>query len=412
VVKASFEFQVFAKPAGAICNLDCHYCYYLQKESLYPETESFRMPYDLLEDYIIQQIEIAPEPEINFFWHGGEPTILGLDYFRKIVELQRKHQPQGVHITNSIQTNGMLINEEWCRFFAAEGFFAAEVFFAAGASGFCFNSRTFSRIFCRALRMRFSRDLSPVRNDMRTPHCDATAFPRKTRGTEAEHGAGIERKAPLSARPLARRSANATIRQQPLKKRLRLATVCAELQPGRTPSVVALTGFMGAGKTSVGHALAGLLGWSFVDLDHEIELRQKQRVREIFQAQGEARFREIEAETLRAVLAQVSTATVIALGGGTFVQPENAALLRARSAQVVFLEAPMELLLQRCHAPAPLSAEQLRPLAANPNAFRSLYAERLPRYRAADFTLNTQDMSFEQQAEAIVARLHLPTGRL
>ena len=122
MVKASFEFQVFAKPAGAICNLDCHYCYYLQKESLYPETESFRMPYDLLEDYIIQQIEIAPEPEINFFWHGGEPTILGLDYFRKIIELQRKHQPQGVHITNSIQTNGVLINEEWCRFFAAEGF--------------------------------------------------------------------------------------------------------------------------------------------------------------------------------------------------------------------------------------------------------------------------------------------------
>ena len=122
MVKASFEFQVFAKPAGAICNLDCHYCYYLQKELLYPETESFRMSYDLLEDYIIQQVEIAPEQEINFFWHGGEPTILGLDYFRKIVELQRKHQPQGVHITNSIQTNGVLINDEWCRFFAAEGF--------------------------------------------------------------------------------------------------------------------------------------------------------------------------------------------------------------------------------------------------------------------------------------------------
>ena len=76
-----------------ICNLDCHYCYYLQKELLYPQTQSFRMPEDLLEEYIVQQIAIAPEAVISFFWHGGEPTILGLDYFRKIVELQRKHQP-------------------------------------------------------------------------------------------------------------------------------------------------------------------------------------------------------------------------------------------------------------------------------------------------------------------------------
>jgi hypothetical protein len=61
-VKASREFQIFAKPVGAICNLDCHYCYYLQKELLYPQTRSFHMPDDLLEDYIVQQIEIAPEP--------------------------------------------------------------------------------------------------------------------------------------------------------------------------------------------------------------------------------------------------------------------------------------------------------------------------------------------------------------
>jgi sulfatase maturation enzyme AslB (radical SAM superfamily) len=76
-VKASREFQIFAKPVGAICNLDCHYCYYLQKELLYPQTQSFRMPEDLLEEYIVQQIAIAPEAVINFFWHGGEPTILG-----------------------------------------------------------------------------------------------------------------------------------------------------------------------------------------------------------------------------------------------------------------------------------------------------------------------------------------------
>ena len=122
VVTASREFQVFAKPAGALCNLDCRYCYYLQKEMLYPETRAFRMAGDLLEQYIAEQIAITPGPEINFSWHGGEPTILGLDYFRRIVELQRKHRPGGKRILNSIQTNGVLLTDEWCRFLAAEKF--------------------------------------------------------------------------------------------------------------------------------------------------------------------------------------------------------------------------------------------------------------------------------------------------
>ncbi|MBM4314863.1 MAG: anaerobic sulfatase maturase [Deltaproteobacteria bacterium] len=121
-VKASREFQVFAKPAGARCNLDCRYCYYLQKEELYPQTGSLRMADDLLERYIVQQIEIAPEPVIHFFWHGGEPTILGLDYFRRIVEIQQRHRSRGSRIINSIQTNGVLLTDEWCRFFAAEQF--------------------------------------------------------------------------------------------------------------------------------------------------------------------------------------------------------------------------------------------------------------------------------------------------
>ena len=122
MVKASREFQIFAKPAGALCNLDCHYCYYLQKELLYPETKSFQMAGPLLEEYIVQQIAITPGPEIHFSWHGGEPTILGLDYFRRIVELQRKYRPNGKRIINSIQTNGVLLTDEWCRFFAAENF--------------------------------------------------------------------------------------------------------------------------------------------------------------------------------------------------------------------------------------------------------------------------------------------------
>jgi uncharacterized protein len=122
VGKASREFQVFVKPAGAVCNLDCQYCYYRDKRSLYPDTGALRMPESLLEEYIVQHIEAAPGPEIAFSWHGGEPTTLGVDFFRKAVELQRKHRPAGWRIRNGIQTNGVLLDEEWCRFLAAEEF--------------------------------------------------------------------------------------------------------------------------------------------------------------------------------------------------------------------------------------------------------------------------------------------------
>ena len=122
MVKASLEFQVFAKPVGSICNLGCSYCYYLKKEHFYPKSEPFTMPDDLLEEYIVQHIDASPGPVATFSWHGGEPTVLGLDYFRKIVALQRKHQPPGCRLVNGIQTNGTLLDEDWCRFLAAEGF--------------------------------------------------------------------------------------------------------------------------------------------------------------------------------------------------------------------------------------------------------------------------------------------------
>ncbi|KPJ92484.1 MAG: anaerobic sulfatase maturase, partial [Gemmatimonas sp. SG8_17] len=82
------EFQIFAKPGGAICNLDCDYCYYLEKERLYPGVRSFRMSDQLLERYISQHIAASGGAVIRFSWHGGEPTSLGVDYFRKIVSLQ------------------------------------------------------------------------------------------------------------------------------------------------------------------------------------------------------------------------------------------------------------------------------------------------------------------------------------
>ena len=122
MVKASREFQIFAKPIGPICNLNCHYCYYLQKKHLYQSGESFHMPEDILENYIFQHIKASTDEEIRFSWHGGEPTLLGLDYFQKIVALQSKHKPANRRIVNGMQTNGILINEEWCRFLAKENF--------------------------------------------------------------------------------------------------------------------------------------------------------------------------------------------------------------------------------------------------------------------------------------------------
>ena len=124
MAKASREFQIFIKPVGPSCNLRCRYCYYLGKKNLYPEKENFMMTGDLLEKYIIQHIEASTEKEIGFSWHGGEPLLAGIDFFRKAVRLQQKHKPSGRTILNGIQTNGTLLDEEWGRFLAAEGFIA------------------------------------------------------------------------------------------------------------------------------------------------------------------------------------------------------------------------------------------------------------------------------------------------
>ena len=121
--RASHEYQVFVKPAGASCNLGCQYCYYLEKGHLYPEEESFKMPDDLLESYIAQHIEASPSETVYFSWHGGEPTVLGVGYFQRIIDLQRRHSRAGKRIVNGMQTNGTLLDEGWCRFLAEHGFY-------------------------------------------------------------------------------------------------------------------------------------------------------------------------------------------------------------------------------------------------------------------------------------------------
>ena len=114
-----FAFSAMAKPIGSACNLNCTYCYYLEKQKLYPGNQ--RMSDELLEKFIRQYILIQQVPVINFVWQGGEPTLLGLDFFQKVVELQHKHA-SGKKIENSFQTNGTLLNDDWCRFFKKNNF--------------------------------------------------------------------------------------------------------------------------------------------------------------------------------------------------------------------------------------------------------------------------------------------------
>lgn len=116
------EFQIFAKPAGAICNLGCSYCYYLEKKSLYQGNSDFLMTDEILEKYIIQHISATTEKIITFSWHGGEPLLAGIDFYRKAVEIQKLYKPFNSEIFNGIQTNGTLLDREWCSFFSEEKF--------------------------------------------------------------------------------------------------------------------------------------------------------------------------------------------------------------------------------------------------------------------------------------------------
>ena len=176
------------------------------------------------------------------------------------------------------------------------------------------------------------------------------------------------------------------------------------------PLIVALTGFMAAGKSTIGRVLGSRLHWNFLDLDCEIECRSHLQIHEIFAMQGEQRFRQIEAETLRFVVEQASAPTVIALGGGTFVQEQNAKLLLDHGAHVVFLEVDVEELLERCRYARERSPQNPRPLADNAEAFCRLYAQRLPSYRKAELTVSAKGKAAEQVAEEIVTALQLSDG--
>ncbi len=115
------SFSVLAKPIGPTCNLDCDYCFYLEKDQLYPEAQHFRMDSELRASFIKQKIEGQQGDTVHFTWQGGEPTLLGVDYFREVVRLQQKYSGEK-KIENGFQTNGMLLDDAWCQFFKDNNF--------------------------------------------------------------------------------------------------------------------------------------------------------------------------------------------------------------------------------------------------------------------------------------------------
>jgi len=166
--------------------------------------------------------------------------------------------------------------------------------------------------------------------------------------------------------------------------------------------MLALAGFMGAGKTTVGRVIGRQLGWHFVDLDSEVEARTGKPVAQIFEEQGEAGFRGLENGALREVLAAADRPTVIALGGGTFVRSDNAEALKTAGVLVVFLDASVSVLRERCG----LSAGA-RPLSRDENQFCQLYEARRPSYMQADLRVDTDGRSPDAVAAEIVTRLGL-----
>jgi shikimate kinase len=180
-------------------------------------------------------------------------------------------------------------------------------------------------------------------------------------------------------------------------------TECLRCQPA-----IFLVGFMGAGKTSVGKALAQLLGWTFEDLDDRIQLREGRSVEQIFQTSGEPGFRRAEHAALRDLLSvNESSPRVVALGGGAFVQSENAELLQQAGVVTVFLDAPAEELYRRCS-----DQGTERPLRRDAEQFSRLYETRHPYYLKAALRVETSGKSVDEVAAEIRHEFELHQTRM
>ena len=159
---------------------------------------------------------------------------------------------------------------------------------------------------------------------------------------------------------------------------------------------------MGAGKTTIGHELSRKLGWNFTDLDEIVVNQTNKTIPEIFKTEGELAFRHYESEALLEVIAKsANNATVIALGGGAFIQTNNFEAIRRSGCRTIHLDADLETLLERCRQEG-----KTRPLLQDENQFRQLYEARRSGYMKADFRVNTAGKS----VESIVAEIMLQLG--
>ncbi len=171
----------------------------------------------------------------------------------------------------------------------------------------------------------------------------------------------------------------------------------------REAKAVFLVGFMGAGKTSVGRALSRRLSLPFEDLDDRIQQREGKSIEQIFRESGECEFRKAETAALRELLGELgSSVRVVALGGGAFVQPDNAALIRAAEVRSVFLDAPVDELLRRCEEQG-----TQRPLGHGPEQFRELYEKRRESYQRADVRIETSGKDVDTVASEVACSLGL-----
>jgi uncharacterized protein len=121
-VTANTRFHVMAKPTGPLCNLNCSYCFYLSKEKLLDTCHKWQMSDEVLENFIRQYIEGQDHDEIVFSWQGGEPTLCGLEFFEKVIALEKKYCPPGKRVENDLQTNGILLDDQWCKFLRKNNF--------------------------------------------------------------------------------------------------------------------------------------------------------------------------------------------------------------------------------------------------------------------------------------------------
>lgn len=118
----TYRYHVMVKPSGAQCNLDCSYCFYLHKQDMLHQPKVPRMAESMLELHIKQYIQAQTGDEIVFSWQGGEPTLMGLEFFQRVVELQKKYKKPNQCIENDLQTNGTLLDEDWCAFLKKNNF--------------------------------------------------------------------------------------------------------------------------------------------------------------------------------------------------------------------------------------------------------------------------------------------------